>query len=902
MKKNVRLPGHVRPERYKIMLRPNFEDFTFEGEETIYLTLEKSAKEIILHSVDLEILSVEWIHKSKEVWAGKISYDKKGETATFTFPKNLQKGKGELKLKFKGFLNDKMRGFYRSKYMVDGIDKHLVTTQFEATDARRAFPCFDEPSQKAIFDVTLMVPSHTTVISNTIESAIREHEAGVKIVEFEPTPKMSTYLLAFIVGEFENIEGERGNGELVRVFTTHGKKEQARFALDVAKRCMDFYEEYFDIPYPLPVLDMIAIPDFAAGAMENWGAVTYRESTLLIDEERSSTANKQWVAMVIAHELAHQWFGNLVTMEWWTHLWLNEGFASFIEYLAIDHIFPEWDIWTQFVGTELADALHLDSLKNTHPIEVEVGDPAQISEIFDKVSYSKGASILRMLWKYLGEEDFRDGLRHYLKKHAYGNASTGDLWEALSEVSGKNVGKIMANWTSKPGHPLISVKEKVKSKKLELTQNRFFISPVSKEESNDKTVWSIPLSMTLRGASATKQSFTRHPEFISGSEIPKQVRNDETMLMDKKSMVWDGKGKLNMGEVSLVRVDYPHQYLKSLEEDVKSGKLSAPDRLGLIRDTFGLAQSGGSPTSLALELALSYIDEEDFTVWSEVTSHLSQIDSLLVYEPFYEDYKSFGRHIFGRIAKKLGWEKRKGEKHTDVLLRGMVLYQLGKFGDKEVIKKTQELFAIHTSLRGASATKQSTNVKEIASLPSVARNDRNFKLDPDLRGVVYNLVAENGGMEEFNTLIKMYKEEDNQQEKDRIGRALGLFKNRALLKKTLAFSISKDVRYQNTLGIISSVWGNPKGRYLAWEFVKKNWNLLKERYAGGHYFTRVFQPAGDFTKVSDAIDIKSFVKKNPIPEARRTISQALERIYSNAEWLKRDRDKIKNFLEKFEPV
>lgn len=811
MKNSVRLPAHIKPERYKIMLQPDLDQFTFTGEETIYLLLEKPTKQITLHSVDLEI-------ECKD--AAKVSYNKKSETATFTFPETLQKGKRELKLIFTGILNDKMRGFYRSKYG----DKHLAVTQFEATDARRAFPCFDEPSHKAVFEVSLRVPKHTTAISNTIESNILEHESGYKLIEFAPTPKMSTYLLAFIVGEFESIEGKR-----VRVFTTPGKKNQAKFALDVAIKCLDFYEDYFKIPYPLPVMDLIAIPDFAAGAMENWGAITYRESTLLFDEEKSSTANKQWVALVIAHELAHQWFGNLVTMEWWTHLWLNEGFASFIEYLAIDHIFPSWDIWTQFVANEMGEAFSLDALKNTHPIEVSVGHPAEISEIFDKVSYAKGASVLRMLWKYLGEEDFQKGLQYYLKKHAYGNAQTEDLWMALEKVSGKPVGKIMKNWTGKAGHPVLSVKCKVQSAKLELTQSRFFSSSISASKTKDNTIWSIPLGK---------------------------------FLMDKKTITIPNTGeKLNIGEVSLVRVAYPKDYIK--------GKLSAPDRLGLIRDIFDLAESGDSPTELALEFAQSYIDEQDYTVWSQLAGHISKLDSLLSHEDFYEDFRSYGRQIYINIAQKMGWEKKKKEQHTDSLLRSMVLYKLGSFGDQQTIQKAQKLFGSN--------------------------------IDPDLRGVVYNLIAENGDTAEFNTLVSMYKKEDNQQEKDRIGRALGLFSSKTLLQKTLDFSLSKHVRFQNSLQIIASVWGNPKGRYLAWEFVKKNWNLLKERYAGGHYFTRVFGPASEFTKVSDAKEIEKFVRKNPVPEAKRTIAQALEQIYSNAAWLKRDRGNIRRFLERLKP-
>ncbi len=877
MQKNHRLATHVKPERYEIMLKPDLINFTFIGEESIYLTITKLSREITIHSADLQIDSVEFDHGKSNISSGKVVYDKVGEMVVLTFPKNIKIGKGILKLKFTGTLNDKMRGFYRSKFSHEGKVKHMATTQFESTDARRAFPCFDEPSLKAIFDVTLMIPAQTTAISNTIETSIIEHESGFKLVKFASTPKMSTYLLAFIVGEFEYIEKKTKDGVLVRVFTTPGKKNQAEFALATSIKCLEFYNSYFAFDYPLPVLDLIAIPDFAAGAMENWGAVTYRESTLLVDESLSSAGNKQWVALVIAHELAHMWFGDLVTMEWWTDLWLNEGFASFIEYLAVDHIFPDWDIWTQFLVTEMGEAYQLDSLKNTHPIEIEVKHPDEIAEIFDKVSYSKGASILRMLMSYLGEKDFQKGLQDYLKKFAYGNAKTEDLWLSLEKASKKPVNKIMKNWTSKAGHPLISVKRKGESRrrpaspkaggKLELTQSRFFSSPISKKEAKDKTTWSIPL-VSLRDHGVAKQSSTSNNKIATGSLNP---RNDEVLLMDKKSILIDGPkndqwAKLNSGETTLVRVDYPHEMLKKLEMAIKAGQLSAVDRIGLIRDSFDLAQSGNSPTTLALELALSYVNEEDYTVWATLTGHLSQLDSLLAYENCYEDFRVFARQIYAGIANKMGWQNKNQDKHTDSLLRGIVLNMLGGFGDEETIKKAQSMFG-------------------------------SKKIDPDLRGVVYNLVAKNGGINEYNTLLEMYKQENNQQEKDRIGRSLGLFKSRPILEKTLKFAISKDVRFQNSLQIIASVWGNPQSRYLAWEFVKNNWQMLKERYAGGHYFTRVFAPASEFTKIEDAKDILSFIKKNPAPEAKRTIAQVVEQIYSNAAWLKRDKQGIKKFLQ-----
>ena len=350
---------------------------------------------------------------------------------------------------------------------------------------------------------------------------------------------------------------------------------------------------------------------------------------------------------------------------------------------------------------------------------------------------------------------------------------------------------------------------------------------------------------------------------IASSKTP---RNDNILLMNKKTItIPNQEGKLNVGEISLVRVDYPHEYLKKLKS--KINQLSAPDRLGLLRDSFDLAQSGNSPTSLALELAKSYKDEEDYTVWASISGHISQIDSLLALEPFYEEFKIYGRELYGSIEKKMGWDKKVNEKHTDSLLRGIVLSMLGSFGDDETIKKAQELF-------------------------------KKGKIDPDLKGVVYNLVSENGDKKEFDKLSRMYKTEDNQQEKDRIGRALGKFKIKKILSKTLDFAISKDVRFQNSLQIIASVWHNPNGRYLAWEFVKKNWKLLKERYAGGHYFTRVFGPAGEFTRSADAKEIESFVAKNPVPEAKRTISQVLEQIHSNASWLQRDKKHIQTFLSR----
>ena len=833
---SVRLPSHIKPIRYEIILQPNLEDFTFKGEETIELSLEKDTKFVTLHSVDLKIESNK----------AKISYDKENETVTLAFPKALKKGTQEINLKFRGILGDNLKGFYRSRYEHKGKEKYLATTQFEATDARRAFPSFDEPSHKAIFDITLIIPKGHTAISNSIESEVLEHETGLKVVKFQSTPKMSTYLLAFITGEFEWIEDKTKRGTLVRIFTTPGKKEHGKFALEVTVKTLEFYEEFFGIPYPLPALDLIAIPDFSAQAMENWGAVTYRETAILVDPKNTSLINKQWVALVIAHELAHQWFGNLVTMEWWTDLWLNEGFASFIEYLAVDHLFPAWDIWTQFVYLDLGAALGLDSLENTHPIEVEIHHPKEISEIFDRVSYSKGASVIRMIAEYLGEKDFREGLKHYLKTHQYGNARTKDLWKALEKVSKKPVSKIMGVWTSKSGYPVIEVEEK--NGELKLTQSRFFSSKISKENSKDATTWMVPIS------TETKKGIQKH-------------------LMDKKSInlkVASGDWlKLNAKQTALARVKYPRKMLEALEKALKQKELGTPDRLGIVSDSFALARSGDSTASYALELLASYKEETEYPVWMEVASRLRELDSLFFDEDFYPQLKKYSGEIFAGIGKKVGWEEKKGEKHSTTLLRSTALGMLGGFGDKETIQRARELFG--KILKGE-------------------------QINPNLRGVVYNLIAENGGEKEYKDLLNLYRTIPMMEEKNRIQRALGNFQKEALLQKTLDFSLTKEVRSQDAPFLIGAVFNNPRGKKLAWEFLKKNWGELKRRYSGDFMLPRLISFASSLTTKEEGKDVENFFKKNKTREAAKAIAQTLEAIYSNDEWKKRDREKIKTFL------
>lgn len=821
--KSVRLSKNIAPIEYDIQLHPDLENFTFEGVETISIDLLKPTKTITLHSKDIKILTAEVGLKQNKIF-GKISYDKKSETATFTFSKQIPIGKTKITLAFKGILNDKMRGFYRSSYIFEGKVHNLATTQFEATDARRAFPCFDEPAHKAVFHVSLIVPKGKSAISNTLPISTGIHEAGFEVIKFAPTPKMSTYLLAFIVGDFEYVEKKSNRGVIVRVHTTPGKKHQAKFALDVTVKVLEFYEKYFDIPYPLNTLDMIAIPDFSSLAMENWGAITFREIGLLVDEKNTSTSSKELIVEVIAHELAHQWFGNLVTMEWWTHLWLNEGFASYIPYVVTEKLFPKWNIWERFTNDTQGVALRLDALANTHPIEVTVHHPNEIGEIFDAVSYSKGASVIRMLADYLGADTFRDGLRYYLKKHSYKNTETTHLWEAFEKVSKKPVGKMMKIWTSKPGYPVI--KAEVKNQKVEMTQQRFFANPESSKKSKDKTKWIIPVIF--------------------------------------------GENKINFGESGFFRTAYSKELLENLREPIQNKSLSSWDRLGVIRDLFALSEAGIIPTTDALEFLSAYKNEDNYTVCTEIATGLSKISKIFVKTDLKPQIEKIIADFFSPLAIRLGWHPKPKESYADALLRPLALSMAGESGNKEIIAQAK------------------TKFQEIT---------KGGHIDADIRGTVYRIAVSNGGSKEFDFLIKKYKNETLHEEKNRIGGALGHFKQPELLQKVCEFSFSKDVRSQDAIGILSSVGVNPAGRDIWWNFIQKNWKELVSRYGeGGLSLGRTITAISQSAEEHHFKSFKKFFATHEAPGASRSIDQVLERLEGNILWLKRDKKIIEKFL------
>lgn len=678
-----------------------------------------------------------------------------------------------------------------------------------------------------------------------------EHETLI----FDRTPIMSTYLVAVVVGEFDYVEATSSDNVLVRVYVPKGKKEQGRFALEVATKVLPYYKTYFGIAYPLPKIDLIAIADFSSGAMENWGLVTYRETCLLVDPQNTSAVRKQWIALIVAHELAHQWFGNLVTMEWWTHLWLNEGYASFVEFLCVAHLFPEYDIWTQFVTDTYIRALELDALKNSHPIEVPVGHPSEIDEIFDDISYHKGASVIRMLHAYIGDVDFRAGMNLYLKRHSYANAETEDLWAALEQASNKDVRRVMSSWTRRQGFPVVKVdfRQEGNDRILSLSQERFLAD--GSADSDD--AWIIPIS-------ATSSQDPSKPIF----ENILDAKSKEFVIKDVPEGTWL---KINPGTVGFYRTSYSRSALSLLLPAIEDQTLPPLDRLGLLDDLFATVQAGHTSTVEVLELMRAFQRENNYTVWSTISNILTKISTLISHLDFEDSFKVFGRDLFRDVNNRLGWDPKPDESHLDTLLRSLILNRLAILEDKKMIEEAKKRFELHVN---GTAT-----------------------LAADLRSPVYRAVLSVGDTDTYLTMLKLYRDADLQEEKERILRALGMMKDEIVLKKILDFSMSEEVRAQDTVFAIMSVASSYKGRLMAWNFFKEKWKILLDRYEGGFLLARLVKfTTENFVTEEQAKDVESFFESHPTPGTERTVQQCVESIRLNAAWLARDKVSIKQYL------
>lgn len=757
------------------------------------LDVKEDTTSISLNTLDVDIQSTHISAGGSEVTSSpKLTYNEDSQMTTISFDKSIPAGsKAILTHTFTGTLNDKMAGFYRSSYKdKEGKTKYIASTQMEATDARRAFPCFDEPALKAEYSITLVADKGLTCLSNMDVKSEKEVESKMSggkknAVTFNKTPLMSTYLLAFIIGELNYVETKNFRVP-VRVYATPDKDiEHGRFSLELAAKTLAFYEKEFDSDFPLPKMDMVAIPDFSAGAMENWGLITYRVVDVLFDEETSGASTKYRIAEVVQHELAHQWFGNLVTMDFWDGLWLNEGFATWMSWYSCNHFYPEWKIWQSFVIGDLQSALSLDSLRSSHPIEVPVKRADEVNQIFDAISYSKGSCVLRMISKYLGEQVFLEGIRRYIKKHAYGNTKTEDLWAALSDASGKPVQKIMDVWTKYVGYPVVTVTENEGSNTIHVKQNRFLRTADVKPE-EDKTLY--PVFLGLRTKDGVDEGLT-----LSTREQSFEIPSTDFF-------------KLNADHSGTYRTSYTPARLAKLGQAAKDGLLSVEDRAGMIADAGALASSGYQKTSGILSLLKSFSGETEFIVWDELLTRIASIRAAWVFEDqkTRDALKTFQRELVSPKAHEKGWTFTENEDHIQAQFKALLFGSAGLAGDEKIIEAAQDMFK------------------------TWAGGDRKA-INSNIRGSVYAIVLQNGGEKEYDTIFNEYKTAKDADERNTALRSLGRVTGEALIKRSLTLPLSDDVKGQDVYMPIGGLRNTREGIIALWDYLQNNWEGLNKK-------------------------------------------------------------------------
>lgn len=848
-KKVTRLYEQFQPSTYALTLDVDRDAMKFSGTVTIRgKKAGRPAERLTFHQKALKITRASIIKHDKNgdhpVNVVRINTQKTYDEVRLHADKPVYPGEYTVTMDFEGVITRPMNGIYPCFFTHDGQEKKLIATQFESHHAREAFPCIDEPEAKATFDLTLVSPTGETVLSNTPVKD-KKTAAGRQTTTFETTPKMSTYLLAFVFGEMDYLEATTEHGVTVRTYATPDNVKFTQFALDCAVKTLDFYDDYFAIPYPLAKCDFIALPDFAAGAMENWGCITFREQALLVDPQNTSLHLKQYVANVIAHELTHQWFGDLVTMRWWTDLWLNESFASWMSWLAVDHLFPDWKVWTQFIVDEQGLALKLDALEHTHPIEVEVRHPDEIRTIFDAISYEKGASVLLMLHDYLGDEHFRDGLRLYLKRHAYNNTDTVDLWAALEEVSRKPVKAFMAAWTGQAGYPIVHAN--FSDGLLSLSQERFYLSPAAQKQ---ETVWPIPLLATEKTLPLT---FDRPSMTVSLPKAPAE------------NIV------LNHNRTSFFRATYSDKHLERLATAIKAGKLNELDRLGLLSDAFEAAKAGYGSSVDALKLLAAYAAEDSTVVWDVITGGIGSIRIVMDDDDVRTVLKPFVCKLTAAQVKRLGWQEQTGDSHFDRLLRPTVL-GLSSYGEDQTVVKE--------ALRRFKAMKKPEDIH------------------PDLRGVVYGTAARHGGAAEFDKMLAMHNSSRNSEERVTLAASLSGFEQPELIARALDMITSKDVRLQDAPYWIAYSFMNRHARRATWQWMKDHWEWLAANLGTDLSFFRMPIYAGRcFSDETFLPEFISFFENHMSPAFERPVKQAIETIQWQAAWKQRDLDAIKTYLQ-----
>jgi puromycin-sensitive aminopeptidase len=833
-----RLPTTVRPHAYRLVLTPDLDAATFAGDVEIDVTVETATTTVTLNAAELEVTFAELNDADPDAGYAlaptSIALDPEEERVTLTFAEPLRPGPATLHLSFTGILNDKLHGFYRSTFTDEtGAERVIATTQMESTDARRAFPCWDEPALKATFEVTLVVDDALAAYSNG--AVVEEGPAGdgKRRVRFAPTMAMSTYLVAFVVGPLEATEPLEVNGVPLRIVHPPGKGHLTQFALTVGAHALTYFTEYFGIPYPSDKLDLVAIPDFAFGAMENLGCVTFRESVLLVDPAQAARVELERVADVICHEIAHMWFGDLVTMKWWNGIWLNEAFATFMEILAVDAFRPEWQRWVSF-GVEREAALAVDGLHATRPVEFAVGRPEEAQGMFDVLTYQKGGSVLRMLEQFLGPDVFREGINDYLTTHSHGNTETSDLWDALERSSGRSVRTIMDTWINQGGYPLVRV-------------------------GDDGSLSQAPFSYRGEAGGAIGSDW----------QVPVLTRPLEGTDHDPLPVLLDGPGSspatgvagqlVNAGGSGYYRVAYPTATVRLLAG--RLGDLAPLERYNLVSDTWAAALSGQAPLADLLALARALVDsaEGDPSVWSVVLGALGLLDRV-VPDTDRPVLALAVRTLLGPLAADLGWDPRDDDGERTPSLRSTVLRTLGTIGDDPGIK--------------AEAARRFSEAALVA-------------LHPDTESAVLDIVASEGGVTEYEAFLDRYRHPTTPQEEIRYLYALPSFTDPELARRTFDLALT-EVRTQNAPFVLNSLVANREGGPAAWQRITEEWDALVAKFPA-NILPRMLDGVRVLCNPPELADrVTEFVESHPLPAGGRTVEQTLERLGVNVAFGERE--------------
>jgi aminopeptidase N/puromycin-sensitive aminopeptidase len=824
-----RLPEVARPENYKLTFTPDLDNAKFEADETITVRVLKPTSKITLNAVDIDFHEVTIANGGAQQKA-TVSPEKEKEMVVLSVEKPLAEGPATIHITYTGILNSEMRGLYLGK---DDQGRKYASTQFEATDARRAFPSFDEPDYKATFDITAIADKGLAAISNQKIISDEPGPGNKHTVKFATTAKMSSYLAALVVGNFEYIEGE-ADGIPIRIYATTGKKEMGKFALESAQHILSYYDKYFGIKYPYGKLDLVAIPDFSAGAMENTGCITFREVILLIDEKQGSVDLKKTIADVIAHEMAHQWFGDLVTMKWWDDVWLNEGFATWMSSKPVHAWKPEWNANLDTVSNT-GGTLNVDALENTRPIHQAAETPAQIQELFDGIAYGKAASVLRMLEAYLGEDTFRAGVNAYIKKHQYANATAEDFWGAQAATSKKPVDQIMPTWVKQAGEPIVNVKAQCSgnSTNVTLTQQRYYFDRAKFEASNNQ-LWQIPLC--LKGSATTG--------------APKC----ELLTKKEESFTLPGCSNwvtANAGASGYYRVGYQPEMVRALATDAEA-KLSPAERIALQNDIWASVRVGREPVGDYLAFAQGLQSDRNRAVLEDVLGRLNYIGQYLVNDHDRDSFRMWLRQFLTPVMKEVGWEPKPGESDEERTLRARLMNALGYDArDPDTLAEARKI-----------------SDKALSDPSSV---------DHELAGSAFPLAALNGDAEFYDKIMTALKNPKSPEEYYAYFFTLPQFSDPKLLQRTLDFSVSPDVRSQDALQLVTGVLANPDGQKLAWEFIRQHWTELEK--AGGPFASaQVVGATSTFCDAGLRDQVTEFFNAHKVAAAERTYKQSIERI------------------------